>query len=99
MTYVALGAGLSFVPEMVMAGPPGTTVWLPITNPPAEFAVIVCPAIFSTIGIVLLAIGTVLIPIMSAVAPGARLITVPETVMAGPLGLSVWPPATKLPAE
>jgi len=32
------------VPETVMAGPPGASVWVPMMKPPALFAVMVCPA-------------------------------------------------------
>jgi len=91
-TSVPPGARLTLVPEMVMAGPPATRVWLLITNAPAEFAVIVWPATVITSGMPSLpVIGAVLDPTTTAVAPGARLIGVPETVMATPPGVSVWP--------
>ena len=34
---------------------------------------------------------SVLLPITTCVAPGARLSRVPDTVIAGPPGLRVWP--------
>ena len=38
--------------------------------------------------------GIVLVPIRSSVPLGARLSRVPETVIAGPPGVSVWPSIT-----
>ena len=40
----------------------------------------------------------VLLPITTCVADGARLRRVPETVIAGPPGVSVWPAITYAPA-
>lgn len=41
------GASEIVVPEIVMAGPPGASVWVPMMKLPALFAVTVCPAMMS----------------------------------------------------
>ena len=38
------GASEIVVPETVMAGPPGASVWVPMVKPPALFVVTVYPA-------------------------------------------------------
>jgi hypothetical protein len=99
---VALGAKLIGVPETVIWGPPGLRVWEPIMKLLAGFAVIVFEPTVITGGLgeaafgLLGGIAITLVPIAMAVAPGARLIGVSETVIPGPPGLRVWEPMTKL---
>src|SRR5204862_5751193 len=52
-TAVPPGARLIGVPAVVMAGPPGETVWPPTAKPPAEFAVMVWPPAVRTVGVTL----------------------------------------------
>jgi len=79
------------VPFTVMAGPPGTSVWLSIIYCDTEFAVMVCEAslIRGGVGDNGRLRSTVLLPI-SSVPEGARDIGVPVMVMAGPPTLRVW---------
>ena len=90
---VAPGARLIGVPDTVIAGDPGTSVWPPITYAPAALAVKVWPPIVDNGGE---GVGAgkrdmVLLPMTARVAPGARLMGVPDTVIAGDPGMSVWP--------
>lgn len=101
-TAVAPGARLIGVPETVIAEPPGTRVWVPMTKLLAAFAVIVSEPTVITGGLgggFGGVIATVLGPTAMAVAPGARLTGVPETVISGPPGTRVCDPTTKLVAE
>jgi hypothetical protein len=99
-TAVAPGAKLIGVPETVIAGPPGTRVCDPIMKFVAEFAVIVFePTVMTGRGLFCAAMAAVLDPTTIAVAPGAKLIAVPETVIAGLPGARVWDPTTKFVAE
>ena len=90
---VAPGARLIGVPDTVIAGDPGISVWPPITYAPAALAVKVWPPIVNKGGE---GVGAgkrnmVLLPMTARVAPGARLMGVPDTVIAGDPGMSVWP--------
>ena len=101
-TAVACAARVIGVPDTVMAGPPGSSVWPAMIYSEAEFSVAVVPASVSDGGSVpgdrapswsprfgATARGIVLDPTMTAVACDARLMGVPDTVMAVPPGLSV----------
>jgi hypothetical protein len=70
-------------------------VWVPIVKAPAEFAMRVCEAATGLFDVVR---AIVLTPMTTAVAPGARLIGVPEMVICRP-STSVWVPMMKLLAE
>jgi hypothetical protein len=80
-------------------------VWEPMTNWLAEFAVSVCEPRVMTGGEVTPprffggGMPKVLVPITIAVALGARLIGVPETVIWGPPGTRVWEPMINWLAE
>ena len=91
---VAEGARLRRVPETVIAGPPGVSVCPAITYAPAALGVMVWEPIVreggwedGTAGLR----GIVLVPMRTSVPLGARLSRVPETVIAGPPGMSIWP--------
>ena len=90
---VAPGATLMGVPETVIAGDPGVSVWPPITYAPAALAVKVWEPIVNK-GRGGVGVGnrdTVLLPMTTRVADDARLMGVPDTVIAGDPGMSVWP--------
>ena len=92
-TRVAPGARLMGVPDTVIVGDPGVSVWPQITYAPAALAVNVWEPIVKG-GRESGAVGKrvmVLLPMTARVAPGARLMGVPDTVIAGDPGMSVWP--------
>ena len=82
------------VPETVMAGAPGMSVWLPMMYAEALLANMVAPAIVSggAPGVGAAAKGIVVPPMTMSDANGARLMGVPEISMAGAPGMSVWLP-------
>jgi hypothetical protein len=93
------------VPETVICGPPGMRVWLPMMKSSAGFAVRVCePSVIigglsrevTPLGFFVGVMPRVLVPMTTAVALGAKLIGVPETVIWGPPGIRVWVPMMKL---
>ena len=87
----AEGAREMRVPEMVIAGAPGISVWLSIRYWEAVLGSIVIPFMVSGGSWVALAIRGIVVPPMTMPdADGARLIGVPEIVMAGAPGISVW---------
>ena len=89
----ASGARLMGVPDTVIAGAPGTRVWLPIMYAPAALGVMVWEPIVRK-GEREAGEGRrdiVWLPITACVASGARLMGVLDIVMAGPPGMRVWP--------
>ena len=94
---VAEGARLSRVPETVIAGPPGVSVCPAMTYAPAALGVMVWEPIVRVGGWESGAVGLrgiVLVPMRTSVPLGARLSRVPETMIARPPGVSVWPSIT-----
>lgn len=79
------------VPETVIAGAPGMSVWLPMTYAEALFGIIVLPAIVraGAVGVGAAESGIVAPPLTTLDADGGRLMGVPDIVMAGAPGLSV----------
>lgn len=88
MMAVGMDARLTSVPEIVIAGAPGVTVWEPMTMGPS-------PAV--GLDWAAWVIGMVLVPITIAVGIDARLTGVPEMVIAGAPGVMVWEPMTMGP--
>ena len=92
MSAEAEGASETRVPEKVIAGPPGASVWLSMIYSEAPLGVIVLPATVRTgRGSGAAVRGNVVPPIMIFEADGAMLMSVPEIVMAGEPGMRVWP--------
>lgn len=92
MIFDADGARLIGVPEIVTAGAPGATVWLPITYSEALLGKIVSPPnVRGCRGLGAVAKGIVIPSITAFDAEGARLMGVPDTVIAGEPAASVWP--------
>lgn len=83
-TFVAEVPRLIGVPDTVIAGAPGTSVWLPMTTFPAEF--VGRPAMLA-----------VLLPTTIRVPDGPSEIAVPATVTAGPPGTRVCEPIAIAP--
>jgi hypothetical protein len=90
-TCVAPGASEIGVPDTVIAGAPGISVWVPMTKSDWAFAVMVCPLIVSWAG----AVGADP-PRTIAVPAGGREIVAPFTVMAEPPGESVCEPTMNI---
>lgn len=90
MIAEAEGARETRVPETVIAGPPGTRVWMPIIYSDALLGSIVSPPIVRGGGraVGTVANGMVLPPMMTFDAESGRLIGVPETIITPP-GVSV----------
>ena len=96
---VAEGRREMGVPDIVIAEPPDINVCVPMINSEAELAVMVEPAMVMIAGE---GTGLRLIvdePMMTAEAEGARETGVPDTVIGGPPGTSVWVPIMKLDIE
>ena len=88
-TAYAEGAREMRVPDMVMAGAPGISVWLPIKYSEALLGSIVVPSrVSGGRGVALAMSATVMLP------EGARASGVPETVISGPPGRNVCPSMT-----
>jgi hypothetical protein len=111
-TAMTCDAKLIGVPETVIAVRPGFSVWPAMIYSEAESSVTVVPASVSDGGSVpsdwapswsprfgMTAMGIVLDPTTTAVTCDARLMGVPNTVMAGPPGFSVWSAITYSEAE
>lgn len=90
----ALGARLSTCPDTVIAGPPGTSVWLPMTKAEWLFSVIVGPfGRVTTVGDPGLGgcVGRAIValPTTTALEDGASEMGVPSTVIGAAPGYSV----------
>jgi hypothetical protein len=97
MRAVAEGAREMVVPETVMGGPPGARVWPATRNWVCAFAVMVWVPIVIGRGVAAAGdgvSGAVILPMMRAVAEGAREMVVPATTMGAPPGTRVWVPRT-----
>lgn len=95
-TSEAPGARLRGVPETVMLGWPGIKVWVPMRNSVLELVVmmeepkVIMGRIKETFGA-----RVNVLPLMTTLDPrGARLIGVPDMVIAGLPGDKVWVPMT-----
>ena len=93
---VARGARDTGVPDIVIAGEPGTRVWVPIIKIEAEFAVIACvPNVITgktrASDVDTAGNSIVLSSRTTAVAEGARDTGVPDMLIAGAPGTRVWP--------
>ena len=94
-TCDASAARLIGVPENFMPGPPGESLWPPTMYWGFMVAVnAVEPTVNGDKAPFVGLSGSVLLPIVSAVAPGARDTGVPDIVIAGLPAASVWLPAT-----
>lgn len=93
ITFVADGARLITVPLIVIGLPPGTSVWLCMTNTEEAPAVTTEPPIVmagaTVVGVTSGCAGTTLLPMTTVDAPGARESAVPDRVMTEPPGTSV----------
>lgn len=94
ITSVAFGVRLMRVPETVMAGPPGTSVWPAMIYCEAASGVMTELPIESkgrrVANIGPDVSGSVLLPMTRPDAEGAREMRVPDMVIAGAPGISVW---------
>ena len=97
-TCVADGARLSRVPETVIAGPPGMSVWPAMVYFELLSAVYVLEPKVNGGGVIPGDRLLVMLPMITCVAAGARLIGVPDTVIAGPPGIRVLSAITYAPA-
>ena len=97
-TCVADGARLRRVPETVIAGPPGVRVWPAMVYFELLSAVYVWEPKVNGGGVVAGDRSLVLLPMITCVAAGARLMGVPDTVIAGPPGTRVLLAITYAPA-
>ena len=88
-----LGARLTRVPEMVIAGPPGVSVCPPATYCDALLVVKVSAPTVNAGALAELR-TIVLLATTIALAEGARDTSVPCTLIGGAPGVSVWPPTT-----